>query len=356
MATSMFVHEAFTQRQFVRLRTPLLVTIGDKTYRSRDWSVAAVRVDGVEPLPRVKELVELKLKFQFENFALEMEATAEVNRVDAAENAAVYLFTELSPTNLSLLHYLVGALISGESLTASDVLAIAQRDNFTAPRRSAPPVEDRSALAKRLALIAVLWIVGLGLVGFVLVSALTRAFVVDSNGVLTSSAPQTLRAPDTGAVIAWNAAKGERVEPQAAIASFETLQGNQVTVASPCDCIVADAKVEPGEVLGRGAPLLTLAPATAPLAGEFVVPLADAKRLRQGDSVHIDFFGQHPPIKGRVKTVNLPTFPDESAYARDRAGAMQLTALVHVELQERVPFTMIGRPAAARINTLRTPF
>lgn len=357
MATSMFVHEAFTQRQFVRLRTPLLVTIGDKTYRSRDWSVAAVRVDGVDPLPRMKELVELKLKFQFENFALEMEATAEVNRVDPAEKAAVYLFTELSPTNLSLLHYLVGALISGESLTASDVLAIAQRDNFTAPRRSSSPVaEDKGALAKRLGLIAVLWLVGLGLVGFVLISALSRAFVVDSNGVLTSSAPQTVRAPDTGAILAWSAAKGERVQPRQALASMETLEGARLTVASPCDCIVADPKVEPGEVLGRGAPLLTLAPATAPLAGEFVVPLADAKRLRQGDSVHIDFFGQHPPIKGRVKTVNLPTFPDESAYARDRNGAMQLTALVHVELEERVPFTLIGRPAAARINTLRTPF
>lgn len=357
MATSMFVHEAFTQRQFVRLRTPLLVTIGDKTYRSRDWSVAAVRVDGVDPLPRAKELVELKLKFQFENFALEMEATAEVNRVDPSEQSAVYLFTELSPTNLSLLHYLVGALISGESLTASDLLSIAQRDNFTAPRRSAAAVaEDKRSLAKRLALIAVLWIVGLSLVGFVLLSALTRAFVIDANGVLTTSAPQTVRAPETGSMIAWSAAKGERVQQGQALGSLETLERNRLMIASPCDCIVADPKAEPGQVLGRGAPLLTLAPTTAPLAGEFVVPLADAKRLRQGDTVRIDFFGQHPEIDGRVKSVNLPTFPDESAYARDRSGAMQLTALVRVELEDTVPFSLIGRPAAARINTLRTPF
>ncbi|HEY9217758.1 MAG TPA: HlyD family secretion protein, partial [Phenylobacterium sp.] len=215
---------------------------------------------------------------------------------------------------------------------------------------------DRQALAKRLALIAGLWVVGLALVGFVLLSALTRAFVIDSNGVLTTSAPQTVRAPDTGTLLAWSANKGDLVRPAQPLASIESLDGVRLAVQSPCDCIVADLKVEPGEVLGRGAPLLTLAPANAPLAGEFVVPLADAKRLRQGDSVTIDFFGQHPAVKGRVKTVNLPTFPDESAYARDRNGAMQLTAVVRVELTEKAPFTLIGRPAAARINTMRTPF
>ncbi|ESQ74213.1 hypothetical protein ABAC402_15515 [Asticcacaulis sp. AC402] len=295
--------------------------------------------------------------FRFEGFAFEVDLKGEVRQINADTQSAGIAFVELNPNTLSLLQYLIGAQLSGEVVTAGDVLAVVKRENFTGARLQAKGDSGakKSILptVQRLVLLCVLWSIGLGLVGYIAYSAYARAFVIRADGVLASPDAQMLRAPKAGTVISVDAKPGQRVAPNQNLASVEGIDGAVVNVASNCDCVMGETVAAPGAFIARGAPIVQIVPMSGRMGGEFIIPLEAARRIRPGDSIVADVFDGERYYSGRVERVVLPTFGETNAYAKVTQGVIQLSAVVRVRFDKTLPASRVGQPASVRISTLR---
>ncbi|EGF90083.1 type IV pilus assembly PilZ [Asticcacaulis biprosthecium C19] len=351
------VHEASSQRQHVRLRVPITVTIGDDTYEATDWSVAGLGAGPFAIVPAVGQIVPLTLIFKFEGFAFELAVKGEVKQANPETKFAGFAFVDVAPNSLSLLQYLIGAQLSGEMVTSGDVLAIIKRENFTGARLQAKEDagQKKSIMptVQRLVLLAILWSIGLGLVGYIGYSAFARGFVVRADGVLASPDAQMLRAPKAGTVLSVDAKPGERVLPNQNLSSLEAIDTSVVNIASNCDCIMGEILAAPGAFIARGAPIAQIVPTSGRIGGEFIVPLEAARRIRPGDHVVADIYVGDRYYNGRVERVVLPTFGETNAYARVSQGVIQLSAVVRVNFDRKLPASMVGQPASVRVSTLR---
>lgn len=353
--TAKIVHEASSQRQYIRLRVPISVRIADEVYNASDWSVAGVSVSDMKTLPAVGQLVPMVLLFKFENFAFELDLTGEVRRVNSDKSVG-FAFADLDAEKLSLLQYLIGAQLSGEVVQVGDVLAIVKRENFTGARLKPKAAAGKQSIVptvQRLALLCMLWSIGLGLTGYIAYSAYLRGFVVHADGVLASPDAHMLRAPKAGTVLSVDAKSGQHVLPNQTLSSLEAIDGNVALAASNCDCIMGEALATPGAFIARGAPIAQLVPTTGRMGGEFIVPLDAAKRIRPGDRISADIFVGDRYYSGRVERVVLPTFGESNAYAKVAEGVIQLSAVVRVKFDKKLPAAMVGQPASVNISTLR---
>ncbi|MBW8881371.1 MAG: PilZ domain-containing protein, partial [Asticcacaulis sp.] len=246
--TAKIVHEASSQRQYIRVRVPISVRIGDDVYQASDWSVAGVSVANMKVLPAIGQIVPLSLLFRFENFSFELDITGEVRRVNSDQSVG-FAFADLDAEKLSLLQYLIGAQLSGEVVQVGDVLAIMKRENFTGARLK--PKGDGGgrnvgSVLQRLVLLCLLWAIGLGLTGYIAYSGYSRAFFIHADGVLASPDAKMLRAPKAGTVLSVDGKPGQRVQPNQALASLEAIDGSVTNVAGGCDCIMGEALAAPG--------------------------------------------------------------------------------------------------------------
>ncbi len=353
--TAKIVHEASSQRQYIRLRVPISVRIDGEVYHATDWSVAGVSVANMKVQPTVGQIVPLVLLFKFENFAFELDLTGEVRRINNDQSVG-FAFADLDAEKLSLLQYLIGAQLSGEVVQVGDVLAIVKRENFTGARLKPKTDGGKASLVptvQRLALLCTLWAIGLGLTGYIAYSAYSRAFIVHADGVLASPDAHMLRAPKAGTVLSVDAKPGQRVSPNQTLSSLEAADGSVALAASNCDCIMGEALSAPGAFIARGAPIAQLVPTTGRMGGEFIVPLDAAKRIRPGDRISADIFIGDRYYSGRVERVVLPTFGETNAYAKVAEGMIQLSAVVRVKFDRTLPASMVGQPASVSISTLR---
>ena len=103
------VHEAGTQRQHVRVRIPLEAEIDGRYFVVRDWSVGGVAFEDLEPPRRVGERFTAKLYFPIDAMEFNLELACEVRHANPGSGVTGCAFTDLDPSQLSLLQYLVGA-------------------------------------------------------------------------------------------------------------------------------------------------------------------------------------------------------------------------------------------------------
>ncbi|MFT4074400.1 MAG: hypothetical protein QM647_02635 [Asticcacaulis sp.] len=350
------VHEASSQRQHIRLRVPITVRIGDRTYTATDWSVAGLRAGPFDVMPAVGQIVPLKLLFRFDGFGFELDLQGEVRQNHAASHSVGFAFSDLEPESLALLQYLIGAQLSGEVVTAGDVLAIVKRENFTGARLQSKDSAGGSKIGptlQRIALLCVLWAIGLGLVGYIGYSAYARAFIVRADGVLASPDAQMVRAPKTGTVLSVDVKSGQRVLPNQTVGSVEGIDGTVANMVGMCDCVMGEALAAPGAFISRGSPIVQLVPLTGRMGAEFIVPLESARKIRPGDRIVADIYVGNRYYSGRVERVILPTFGETNAYAKVSEGLVQLSAVVRVKFDSKLPASMVGQPASVRISTLR---
>ena len=240
------VHEASTQRQQVRLRVPLLVRFEGKTYQAADWSMGGLRIEGVETSPAVGSPAALDLDFQFQGFGFDLDVAAIVRRA-TPEGEVAFEFTDLTPSKIELLQFIVGAYVSGELVQAGDLLAISKRENFVAARKQASAADapqNNWALIQRMVLLGLLWLLALTLVWVIVSNAFDRWFVVRADGVLTSPEARTIYAPGEGTIAAINARPGTRVKPGQLLVTLDSTIETLRPVTANCDCVAGQTFVE----------------------------------------------------------------------------------------------------------------
>lgn len=348
------VHEAETQRQYVRLQVPISITVRGRALPAKDWSVAGASVEGLVPPPAIGERLPLVLAFDFETFQFEINVEGEVRRATAGGEVG-FRFVGMTSSSRSLLQYFVGAYLSGEVVVSGDVLAITKRQNEASPRKQGAADAPRAKLLptlQRVAMLSILWAIGLGLVAFIATSAYSRAFVVKADGVMASPDAQIIRSTDAGTVLSIDTRPGAKVAPGQIVSSIQTVGGQVKTIAANCDCVAGESIATPGAFVSQGGLILSLVPRGGRLSGEFMVPLQDARRLRIGDRAAITLYVNDTRVVGRVERVILPSFDESNSYARVLQGFVQLTAVVRVRLSDPLPVSNVGQPASVRISAL----
>ena len=269
MAEEAVVHEAEVQRQYVRVRVPAYVTINGHPVECFDWSVAGMGVHithELEPGTRVSG----NMEFDFDGFKMEIDFHAEVRHVSEANvegrsvTRAGLEFVDLSSRSQTLLRYVSSAYITGEAVTAGDLIHLVQRDNSSRPRKSgARSTEDLTRTQQ------VVQAMRTPLSWLILIVVLTFSLTLTSNAfyrnayvrqlataeVMTDT--PTARAPATGVITFIAGVEGDIIETGRPLVGVRRPSGEEIFVDSPCDCQIVSVErtvrefIESGEVVLR---------------------------------------------------------------------------------------------------------
>ena len=128
------VHESEVHRQHVRLKIPIQAEVDGIRYQVDDWSIGGFGVESVMTSRQPGEHFPVKLIFMFEEFDMTMRFDARMVYADQDHGRFGCAFLGVSQQQMEVFRYLVDAYLSGEVVSAGDILQVRARDN-TAPAR-----------------------------------------------------------------------------------------------------------------------------------------------------------------------------------------------------------------------------
>jgi len=326
-------HESEIHRQHIRLRIPIGVEIDGVRYVTDDWSMGGFGVNSDIDSRQPGERFPARLLFPFEDFEIVLRVDCQMVYVTEERDRFGCRFLGLTQGQLDLFRYLVDAYLSGEIVSAGDLLAIAARETDAQERSRLLAdafLEEERSLARRVRRWAGhLLLLGsaLGLAVLVYLGVQERYFVVKTDRAVIWTPLLPLDAPVAGKVEA--APRKVIYEAGDPVARIRGLAGETVVLESPCECVVLEWAVLPGAYARAGEPVLVLAAADRPLVVRAQLPLAQAMRLRKGQRAEIYLPGESRPrlaqiedIDFKPKLTGLITNPSGASVASDRAQVL----------------------------------
>lgn len=352
-------HEAASQRQHTRMKVAAQAMINGEVYPTADWSVGGLSIKDYNHDIAIGDILLPQIRFNFDGFDMTVDAELAVRHISADKTIVGGAFSQMSWQQLSLLHFIRDAYLSGEVVDAGDILHVLQRDNSARVRTSAMPEAEQSprramfdVLRRNFGLLLFV-VAAVLLTGYVLVNLYTRTFVVAAEGAVTSPYGTVLRAPSSATVTSFGVKSGDKVEPNQILASMERIDGSVLNVVSNCRCIVGERLAQLGAPLSRAAPIISLAPLRGKAEATLVVRLKDLRKVSVGDRVAINFFSDDTEAMGRVKSILLPGLTDPETLERTGLRVPDLAGSVVVEFDRPVDTGRLGQPVSGRVRTLR---
>lgn len=334
------IHESEVQRQHVRIQIPAGIRIGKNTYRIKDLSAGGLCIK-TEKNFRVENVGnEGTLLFPFENFSfnLRMKLKPVYNLTD--KKIAGFRFEDMTPRQISMIHHVVKSYLSGLLTSEEDILAIAARNNFvnTSEEDESNDNYSKNIFSRVMSVIAISMA---GMLGLLLLfsniyenNAIVKSYVGIVEGNLF-----TARAQDNGNFYSLLAKGTEQVAKGQPIAVIKTAgmagapgQTGNITIESPCDCLIAEQFPRDGEFIAMGEPIFRLQPindymwVTASLEPEQI------HRLQLQDGARIKIAGESEFIEGNVTEFVTPHLNRELIQ-------------VKIRTKKTIPSTLSGRLA-----------
>lgn len=330
-------HDTEVHRQHVRLRIPITVEIDGSRYVADDWSVGGFGVQSGIASRRPGDRFPARLFFPFEDFEIVLHVDCELVYVTPERDRFGCRFLALTSGQTELFRYLVEAYLSGEIVSAGDVLLAASRHAGARPPRLQPLGEAQSGLTARLrrwlghgllaaAAIALVFVVYLGVREKYLVISTTDAVIwvpmID------------LRAPLAGRVEAMP--RKPIFMPGDPVARVVGTDGTSATLNSPCECVLLQWLIVPGTYALAAEPVLTLASADRPLVVRAQIPVDRARGLEVGQRAEVWLPGRSEPVLAQVERIDFK--PDLSPLARNGLDALVASRKAQVYLRPDRPF------------------
>lgn len=110
-----------SQRLQHRLTAPLVVKIGNRAYRTADWSLSSVKIKDkgeCKDLPMTEAL----LSIPFQGMELRMPIALQFQRYSEAENCSVFSFVDMSERQRDTLRLFIEELVRGEMVSSQDII------------------------------------------------------------------------------------------------------------------------------------------------------------------------------------------------------------------------------------------
>lgn len=353
------VHEAASQRQHLRLKTPVMGEVAGKMCRIDNWSVGGIGLNDFEDEAQPGDRLPVTLHFPFEGFDMRFDNAITVKHIDREAGMLGGAFEDMSPQRLSLLRYVIDSYLTGETVDAGDVLQIVSRDNTARARKNSEATDKVSrfrtvlvSLRRNVGLL-ILLIATLALAAYVAFNLYARTFTVAGDGAITSPQAVVLRMPGSGIIAGFSATPGARVQPGTLLASVQTADGMVQNIVSDCDCIIGEYLADIGAPLNKAAPVMSMIPATGSTRATLIVRLQEIRKVKEGDRVAVSFFNDDSVAMGSVESVDLPGLTDPTTLKQAGLRVPELAGSVTVRFDDPIAASRIGQPVSGRIRLYR---
>jgi alginate biosynthesis protein Alg44 len=218
-------------------------------------------------------------------------------------------FVSISQDQSALFRYLIDAYLSGEVVSAGDILQVRGRENTAMARYQSvddlfPQEEAWSTAIKRYGVYAGFGVAGVALLAFVLLGINERYFTIQASTAFVEAPVSQIRAPIAGRLISA-LRPGEPLVVGSLLGTMYGADGAAVTLESPCECEVLQKIGLNGQHYQFGDPLVTLIETDQPFLVRVQLPLEDVERLQVGDRAEIHFPGHAEPRFGQIERINL---------------------------------------------------
>lgn len=305
------VQEAEIHRQHVRLRIPIGIEIDDTRYQADDWSMGGVGVVAPMSTRQPGERFPARLVFPFEDFGLTMQVDCRMVYVDAEAPRFGCQFLALSKGQIALFRYVVDAYLSGEIVSAGDILAVLGQNGAAEARvqrlfEAMNAQETKGRRLRRLIGYMLFVLAGLLLIGLVAAGLRERYLVIATERAAIEAPLHRLAAPAAGIV---EAAGEGLLRPGDVAARLRTPDGATLPVPSPCECVLDEWHVQPGQSAQPGQTIATLVAADRPLVVRAQLPFEQASRLRLGQPAEVTVPGQDEPYRGQIDRIDFKLRP-----------------------------------------------
>lgn len=165
------VHEAETQRQYIRIELPAKVTIAECDHKLLNLSLGGFKIEvrDADMAVTVNEKGDQDALISFDFNAFSFSITCRAKPVHSEGLEIAYKFTDLPPQQVSLVRHIIKSYLSGQIFTADSLLTTASRYEYKAPRPSKKMSRDafihmaRTALPLLfigIAMVSMIWILG----------------------------------------------------------------------------------------------------------------------------------------------------------------------------------------------------
>ncbi len=345
---------AETARLHTRFTEFLCVTIGGAAHHPLDWSVggfalpaAALTTLGPETLDG--DRVPVRLAFDLGAFVVTTEVTAEL--VVKSEDRLGFRFRQLPESKSALLRAIAFLVVSGRGATPEQVLFGGGSAQADAGRPAGSPRHRSIGLSARVVGRLLIVVIGLGLIaGAGAAAHLLRTKPTISRFAAVAAVAERVAVPVAGIVEEVRVQRGQPVTVGTPLLTVRAATGEAAVVASPCPCRVHARALETGATVVAGTPAITLVRLDRPdtIVIVAVVSPAIAERLRPGDTALTRVAGLATPIAGRVadparRPADLAGLPDALSTGRD-------ARTVVVQPAAPLPAEAIGAPASVRFE------
>lgn len=366
-----FVHESEAQRQFARVRMPakLFVRIDGTMMRFQVADVSAGGVSihlGSEQL-RQGQVYNGRLVFKVDGFDFSVDVDFVPRNLGGDSDRCGCEFQNLGANEISALRYLITAFLSGEIITAGDVLNTLSRENFTKSRKgkSSQPLGFFASM-RAMVMSLVVMAVGVIAVAFIGYQLWQVWFVTTAESAMVASENIPVRIPKDAKVTTLVKA-GQQVKAGQAIATFdapmlayvnelvgngtysieqvEELLGQNVrgTLTSPCDCKVVNLLPAQDQYMSKGEQLAMMVPADASAHIIARFSFKDGEKLREGESVTLRLPGGDTQ-SGKIESLYV------DAEQPNQPGSA-INALIQAD--EPLPMESVGRPIGVTVDTFQ---
>ncbi|ETW14773.1 hypothetical protein ATO8_02660 [Roseivivax marinus] len=336
--------------EYPLLDIPFNAVVDGRRYAGEGLSLVEARLSGLvdRTLDGTEQVV--RLVFDFPGFQLVLTPDARVSVEDSA-SAALY-FTDPTGEHHAQLRKVLNDYISGDLTSAGSLI----RSGSLAQTKNGKPVAPRRGVMQRLrAGVASVGVLALTAALILMAAALlhTRLFTTDiaTPGRVVPQG-QTLRATADGQLsyLDTGAAQGE------VLYAVDTVGGETLSVAMPCDCVATPVSVAEGSTVLAGEPLVALADAEAPMVIEASLPqelLFEIQRagtvaveLPDGQSfdARLDSSFRVPGVGSAGDAVAATLVPDV-ALASEAAGQVAALSVSRDAIAPLAPVLEAGRAA-----------
>lgn len=344
------VHDAEIHRQHVRLRIPIGVEIDGTRYEADDWSMGGFGVVAPISTRQPGERFPARLLFPFEDFELTLRLDCQMIYVLPEGPRFGCKFLALSQGQLGLFRYLMDAYLAGEIVSGGDILVVASRDEAaqTRTQRLIDAMSQEERLGRRLRRYfgyALFLLAGLGLALAVAAGLRERYFVVATDRAVIEAPLFRLRATAAGTV---EPAGEGLLAPGAPAAGLRLPDGQLVTLPSPCDCVLDEWVVPPGQPAQPGQLIATLVAADQPLLVRAQLPVDQAMRLSLGQSAVITVPNQPEPYQGTIERIDFKLPTGEAGERFETGGDRRISVILRPD--RPFDFENLGFPVNVRFH------
>lgn len=365
------VHESEAQRQHARVRIPAKLRFLDPQRQAHDVKVDDLSAGGLSFHTKqqlsVGDVLRGRLQFTVDNLGLSMDIEFQVRSYNPGSGRTGAQFQNLELRDIATLRHIITSHLSGELITAGDVLSTLQRDNFTKARKQKDGGAGLSAFGRLKAVTVTLgvFVVGVAAFGFIAKSLYGMYFVSHAEAGVVAVPTTNVTMPRDGTVnslvesggqIAKGAPlasfttsmldmlKGNLEDAQLEPAKIEELFGKQLsgTLTSPCDCVVARQLVDNGQYAAKGQPIFQLIPRTTNPMVEARFTYRQFDEVKPGTRVNFQVAGEDEVRTGQIVS-------SASLNSEDLAADIR----VQIKPDSALPAELAGRPAS--VNSDRDP-